>query len=156
VQAPPTNRHDEKVANFIDANVDKAMQASGEKLPVPDAAPLPADLNANSPTIKPVKVAVVKSSTTENHDLVSQALDNKKEDKKLMGSSAQKSESKAIPSVTGAKSDSSEFEKAFIDVDEDEEGSKPPGKEEKLQTESDEKKELSAKEKEQAKLKSSI
>jgi hypothetical protein len=50
-----------------------------------------------------------------------------------MGSSAQKSESKtSTPSITQAKVDSTEFEKDFIDVDEDDEGSKPPGKEEKL------------------------
>ena len=62
----------------------------------------------------------------------------------------------AKPNAT--KSDtSSEFEKAFVDVDEDqEEGSKPPVTEEKVQTDNDDKKESSAKERELSKLKASI
>lgn len=50
-----------------------------------------------------------------------------------------------------------EFEKAFVDVDEDQdEGSKPPSTEEKLQTDGDDKKDSSAQDKEKQKLKSSI
>jgi hypothetical protein len=43
-QSPGTNRQDDKVASFIDSNVDKAMKAAGEK-PVPDAPAVAPDAN---------------------------------------------------------------------------------------------------------------
>lgn len=128
------------------------MIASGEKVPVPDAPPMAPDFNAQSPAEKNVP-GVLKTSGTANHDLVVQAISNKNESLKLMGSIAQKSAPKnatlaAKPSnttkpqataKTESKADSTEFEKDFVDVDEDQdEGSRPPGKEEKLQTEASE------------------
>lgn len=63
----------------------------------------------------------------------------------------------AKPEAKVAKSDSSEFEKDFVDVDEDsDEGSRPPGKEEKLQTEISDNREMSPKDHELSKLKASI
>jgi hypothetical protein len=133
------------------------MKAAGEKLPVPDAPALAPDVNVPDPIDKS-KPAVVKTSTTENRDLVVKAIANNEKDLKLMGSSAQKSSPqnvsmnstlavKAINSTiagnkNSTKADASEFEKDFVDVDEDQD-SKPPGKEEKVQTDIEDKKEMS-------------
>ena len=154
------------------------MVAAGEKLPVADAPAVPADVVAAAP-VETKKVAEVKTSTSENADLVTQAISNKGESLKLMGSSAQKSASKnaslaakpnntslatkpsnattsAKPQAKSAKTDSTEFEKEFVDVDEDDEASRPPGKEAQLQTETTDLKEQSPKDHELSKLKSSI
>ena len=81
-----------------------------------------------------------------------------------MGASQIKNVTQAKPSNETApakpqatKADlAAEFEKAFVDVDEDQdEGSKPPATEEKVQTEGEDKKD-SAKDTELSKLKSSI
>lgn len=146
------------------------MKAAGEKLPVPDAPALAPDVNVPDPIDKS-KPAVVKTSTTENRDLVVKAIANNEKDLKLMGSSAQKSSPqnvsmnstlavKAINSTiagnkNSTKADASEFEKDFVDVDEDQD-SKPPGKEEKVQTDIEDKKEMSITQREVQKLKFSI
>jgi hypothetical protein len=155
------------------------MTVAGEKLPVADSPALPADITAAAP-VETKKTAVVKTGTTENADLVAKAISIKGESLKLMGSSAQKSYPKnatlaakpanaslaikvsnvsatAKPQAKTAKTDSLEFEKDFVDVDEDQdEGSRPPGKEEKLQTSTTDLKEQSPKDHELSKLKSSI
>jgi hypothetical protein len=69
---------------------------------------------------------------------------------------AVKATASAKPQAKSAKTDSLEFEKDFVDVDEDDEASRPPGKEEKLQTETNDIKEQSPKDHELSKLKSSI
>lgn len=45
------------------------MTVTGEKLPVPDAPALPADVSPAAP-VDTTKKGVVKTSTTENQDLV--------------------------------------------------------------------------------------
>jgi hypothetical protein len=163
VQDPGTDRKDQKVATFIDSNVVKAMTASGEQTPVPDAKPLNTDVPSTPAPSLPI--GVLKTSTTANEDLVAKAIQNKGEDKKLMGASqiknvavspVKKAAAQAKPA--SAKADlAAEFEKAFIDVDEDQdEGSKPPMTEEKIQTTDKDEKDSSAKETELSKLKASV
>jgi myosin heavy subunit len=158
--------------------VDKAMAAAGEKLPVADAPALPADVSV-APLVETIKAAIVRTTTSENADLVAKAISNKKESLKLMGSSAQRSAPKnttlavksnnasmvtkqsnasasAKPQAKNEKPDSIEFEKDFVDVDEDDEASRSPDKEEKLQTETTDIKEQSPKDHELFKLNSSI
>ena len=84
VQDPGTDRKDQKVATFIDQNVNKAMEAKGEKTPVPDAPAVPADASTSPPAPSP-PIGVLKTSTTANEPLVEKALENNGEDKKLMG-----------------------------------------------------------------------
>ena len=100
------------------------MVASGEKTPVPDAPEVAADGTSPPPASKPA--GVLKTSTTENEGLVAKAIANKGEDKKLMGASQIKKaalvEPKSVAAPAKPKADiAAEFEKAFIDVDEDQE-----------------------------------
>lgn len=161
VQDPGTDRKDQKVATFIDQNVNKAMEAKGEKTPVPDAPAVPADGSTTPPGPSP-PIGVLKTSTTANEPLVEKALENKGEDKKLMGAAQIKNATQSAPkNVTkpaATKVDmAAEFEKAFVDVDEDQdESNKPPSTEEKLQTDGDDKKDSSAQDKEKQKLMTSI
>lgn len=102
------------------------MESKGEKTPVPDAPPVPADGNTGTPAPS-LPVGVLKTSTTANEPLVEKALEIKGEDKKLMGAAQIKNATQSAPkNVTAkakpaaAKADvAAEFEKAFVDVDED-------------------------------------